>query len=105
MSATLSPRGDAVILMAVNAGLEAISRPLDFSAFAAGGPGADSGRSGVDARLTPKTPASPTSPTASPSPSESSRADRRSHRHRPGSITDSRPSPDRPAVGPPGRMT
>jgi len=36
MSATLSARGDAVILMAVNAGQEAISRPLDFSAFAAG---------------------------------------------------------------------
>jgi len=39
MSATLSPRGDAVILMAVNAGPEAISRPLDFSAFAAAGQG------------------------------------------------------------------
>jgi alpha-N-arabinofuranosidase len=34
MSATLSPRGDAVIVMAVNDTLEPISRPLDFSAYA-----------------------------------------------------------------------
>jgi len=38
MSATLSARGDAVILMAVNAGVEPISRPLDFTAFASGEP-------------------------------------------------------------------
>ncbi len=37
LSATLSPKGDAVILFAVNDGLEAISRPLDFSAFAGDG--------------------------------------------------------------------
>ena len=35
-SATLSPGGDAVILMAVNDSQEAIVRPLDFSAFATG---------------------------------------------------------------------
>ena len=33
LSATLAPQGDAVVLFAVNPGLEAISRPLDFSAF------------------------------------------------------------------------
>jgi alpha-L-arabinofuranosidase len=33
MSATLSPQGDAVILLAVNDGPVAITRPLDFSAF------------------------------------------------------------------------
>ena len=33
LSATLSAAGDAVILFAVNAGPEAISRPLDLSAF------------------------------------------------------------------------
>ena len=37
LSATLSPRGDAVILFAVNDSQEAISRPLDFSAFAPSG--------------------------------------------------------------------
>ena len=36
LSATLSPQGDAVILLAVNDSQEAISRPLDFSAFAPG---------------------------------------------------------------------
>jgi alpha-N-arabinofuranosidase len=35
LSATLSPEGDAVILFAVNSSLTAVSRPLDFSAFAA----------------------------------------------------------------------
>jgi alpha-L-arabinofuranosidase len=34
LSATLSPTGDAVILLAVNGSLHPISRPLDFSAFA-----------------------------------------------------------------------
>ncbi len=37
LSATLTARGDAVILFAVNDGLEAISRPLDFSAFGSKG--------------------------------------------------------------------
>jgi alpha-L-arabinofuranosidase len=37
ISATLSSAGDAVILFAVNQSQEAISRPLDFSAFAATG--------------------------------------------------------------------
>jgi alpha-N-arabinofuranosidase len=36
-SATLSPKGDAVILFAVNAGLEECERTLDFSAFGANG--------------------------------------------------------------------
>jgi alpha-L-arabinofuranosidase len=36
LSATLAPAGDAVILFAVNDSLQAISRPLDLSAFAAG---------------------------------------------------------------------
>jgi alpha-N-arabinofuranosidase len=36
LSATLSPRGDAVVLMAVNSGLSAVARSLDFSAFARG---------------------------------------------------------------------
>jgi alpha-L-arabinofuranosidase len=35
LSATLSPRGDAVIVLAVNDSQEAITRPMDFSAFAA----------------------------------------------------------------------
>jgi alpha-N-arabinofuranosidase len=37
VSATLSPAGDAVVLFAVNAGLEDVTRPLDFSAFAGQG--------------------------------------------------------------------
>jgi alpha-N-arabinofuranosidase len=36
LSATLSPRGDAVVVLAVNDGQEAVTRPLDFSAFAVG---------------------------------------------------------------------
>jgi alpha-N-arabinofuranosidase len=37
LSATLSPDGDAVILLAVNDSLKPISRPLDFSAFGQNG--------------------------------------------------------------------
>jgi alpha-L-arabinofuranosidase len=37
VSATLSPQGDAVVLLAVNDSQEAIARPLDFSAFEADG--------------------------------------------------------------------
>ena len=37
LSATLTPREDAVVLFAVNPGFEAVSRPLDFSAFGARG--------------------------------------------------------------------
>jgi alpha-N-arabinofuranosidase len=33
LSATLTPRGDAVVLIAVNDGREVLTRPLDFSAF------------------------------------------------------------------------
>jgi alpha-N-arabinofuranosidase len=40
LSATLSAQGDAVVLLAVNQSLEAITRPLDFSALAADGRGA-----------------------------------------------------------------
>jgi alpha-N-arabinofuranosidase len=39
MSATRSPRGDAVILMAVNVERDSITRSLDFSAFGAGASG------------------------------------------------------------------
>jgi alpha-L-arabinofuranosidase len=39
LSATLSPKRDAVILLAVNHSLKAMSRPVDFSAFASGGGG------------------------------------------------------------------
>jgi alpha-N-arabinofuranosidase len=41
LSATLAPKGDAVVLFAVNQSLKSISRPLDFSAFAAAGGGND----------------------------------------------------------------
>jgi alpha-N-arabinofuranosidase len=37
LSATLSPRGDEVVLFAVNDSLEPLTRPLDFSAFGADG--------------------------------------------------------------------
>ena len=37
LSATLTAQEDAVVLFAVNDGLEAISRPLDFSAFGSKG--------------------------------------------------------------------
>jgi len=37
LSATLTAQEDAVVLFAVNDGLEAISRPLDFSAFGSRG--------------------------------------------------------------------